>query len=115
VVKAQHILTGKFYAIKLINNIFKDEFAARKLLREIHIQRVLSKMERNIFTIKIFDIITPELDLVKFSTATKPTVNLAPLKSIQGSIPISPMRNYGDSSSGVIMPRNSSFNRKNTS
>ena len=65
VVKAQHIATGKIYAIKLVTKVFKDEFTARKILREIQIQRVFSKMERNIFTTKIFDIITPEIDLSK--------------------------------------------------
>ena len=35
VVKAQHILTGKMYAIKLVTKVFKDEFTARKILREI--------------------------------------------------------------------------------
>jgi serine/threonine protein kinase len=63
VVKAQHIKTGKLYAIKLIKNVFKDEFSARKILREIQILRVFSKMERNIFTTKIFDIITPDMDV----------------------------------------------------
>jgi serine/threonine protein kinase len=35
VVKAQHIATGKIYAIKLVTKVFKDEFTARKILREI--------------------------------------------------------------------------------
>ena len=37
VVKAQHIPTGKIYAIKLVTKVFKDEFTARKILREIQI------------------------------------------------------------------------------
>lgn len=65
VVKAQHKATGKLYAIKLVTNVFKDEFSSRKILREIQIQRMFSKMDRNIFTTKIFDIIAPEIEVSK--------------------------------------------------
>lgn len=39
VYKAKHRITGKIFAIKYLNNVFKDEFTARKILREISIMR----------------------------------------------------------------------------
>ena len=39
VYKAKHRVTGKIFAIKYLSNVFKDEFTARKILREISIMR----------------------------------------------------------------------------
>ena len=47
--------------------MFKDEFSAKKLLREIQILRNLSEMKRNLFTTRLHDIITPEIDKMKKS------------------------------------------------
>ena len=39
VCKAQHKITGKIYAIKLIKDAFKSDYHARKTIREVTILR----------------------------------------------------------------------------
>ena len=60
VIQAKHRKTGKEVAIKLINNIFKNEYDSKKIVREIQILRQFTQMENNGFTTKIYDIITPK-------------------------------------------------------
>ena len=60
VVQAKHRKTGQEVAIKLINNIFKNEYDSKKIVREIQILRQFTQMENNNYTTKIFDIITPK-------------------------------------------------------
>ena len=60
--------TGQFVAIKLIEDIFSDTDVARCVIREINILRKLSKMEGNIFTIKLIDVIVPTTEKRGLST-----------------------------------------------
>ena len=59
VVKAKNRLNNEVVAIKCINDNFEQPYACRKLLREIKIMRKLSKIENNIFTPKLIDVIIP--------------------------------------------------------
>jgi serine/threonine protein kinase len=61
VYKAKHKSTGRLVAIKFLDNVFKDEFTARKMLREISIMRQFSQISGNHFTTKLYDVITPEI------------------------------------------------------
>jgi mitogen-activated protein kinase 1/3 len=57
VVKAQSKTTGQIVAIKLISDIFNNNYNAKKVVREIMIMHQLSKMKENVFTTKLYDII----------------------------------------------------------
>lgn len=59
VVKARAKTTGKTVAIKLIDDVFKNLYSCKKVLREITILRKLSKMPRNVFTTKLYDVLLP--------------------------------------------------------
>ena len=59
VVRAQHKKTGEYFAIKYISNVVKDDYSAKKILREITILRQLTKMKNNVFTSKLYDVIIP--------------------------------------------------------
>ena len=59
VVKAKCRLSGRHVAIKMVENIFCDTYAARCILREVQVMHQLSKMEENIFTVKLRDILLP--------------------------------------------------------
>ena len=65
VYKAKHRITGKIFAIKYLNNVFKDEFTGRKILREISIMRQFSSIQGNHFTTKLFDVITPGINITR--------------------------------------------------
>lgn len=58
-VKARAKHNGKTVAIKLIEDIFKNQYSCKKVLREINILRKLSKMPGNVFTTKLYDIMLP--------------------------------------------------------
>jgi mitogen-activated protein kinase 1/3 len=60
VVKAINRETGKMVAIKHIEGLSKNSYAARKALREVKILRKLSEIEENVFTVKLLEIITPK-------------------------------------------------------
>jgi mitogen-activated protein kinase 1/3 len=60
VVQAKHRKTGTPVAIKLIKNVFKSDYDAKKIIREIQILRQFTQMENNCFTTKIYDIIAPK-------------------------------------------------------
>ena len=60
VLKAQNRKTKELVAIKLMKNIFSDEYSARKTLREIKILRKLSQVPNNLFTTKLLELILPE-------------------------------------------------------
>lgn len=67
--KARAKDSGEIFAIKLIKNVFHDNYHAKKVLREVVIMRQLSKMARNVFTTKLHDVILPcskEEDLETF-------------------------------------------------
>jgi serine/threonine protein kinase len=51
VVAATHILSGKLVAIKLINNVVRNEYETKKVLREIQILRKFTQMKDNHFTV----------------------------------------------------------------
>ena len=57
VVKAVHLQSKKTFAIKHIDNIFKDDYSAKKIVREIQIMRKLSEFKDNGHTVKLHDII----------------------------------------------------------
>lgn len=59
VVRAKHRVTKKEVAIKQIGDAFDHQYSARKVLREIQILRKLTFMRNNVFTTKLFDIVTP--------------------------------------------------------
>jgi serine/threonine protein kinase len=59
VVHAKHRASGKEVAIKLINNLFKNSYDSKKIVREVQILRQLAEMPDNDFTTKIYDIIAP--------------------------------------------------------
>ena len=56
---AKNRKTGEKVAIKLIKDIAKSTYGARKILREIVLLRKLSECPNNIFTVKLLDIILP--------------------------------------------------------
>ena len=62
VVKAIHIPSGQVVAIKLMKNLFKDQYSAKRELSEINILRKLSSVQNNIFTTNIHDIIVTDFD-----------------------------------------------------
>ena len=57
--KAQNLETKEWVAIKWIQNIFKNQYEAKKVIREISILRKLSEIEDNIFTPYVRDMIIP--------------------------------------------------------
>ena len=59
VVAATHISSGKLVAIKLINNVNKNEYETKKVLREIQILRKFTQMKNNHYAVKLYDIIIP--------------------------------------------------------
>ena len=59
VIQAKNRETGQIVAIKLIKNINKNSYAARKVLREIILLRKLSEVKDNIFTVKLLDVFLP--------------------------------------------------------
>lgn len=59
VVKAKCKLSGRDVAIKLIRNIFETASMSRFTLRELQLMDELSKMEGNIYTVKMLDVILP--------------------------------------------------------
>jgi mitogen-activated protein kinase 1/3 len=59
VVQAKHRATGQIVAIKLIEDLFKNSYDSKKIVREIQILRQFTQMANNQFTTKIFDVITP--------------------------------------------------------
>lgn len=60
VVQAKQRKTGRIVAIKLINDIFKNEYDSKKIIREVQILRQFTQMPGNQFTTKILDIIAPK-------------------------------------------------------
>ena len=60
VVQAKHVKTGKIVAIKHLNDIFKNEYDAKKNVREVQIMRQFTSMKNNSFTTKLFDVIVPK-------------------------------------------------------
>ena len=59
VVRAKHRKSGKMVAIKYVADAFDNQYAARKILREVQILRKFSQMKNNVFTTKIYQIIVP--------------------------------------------------------
>lgn len=57
VVQAKNKITGKIVAIKLLQNLFEDEYQTKKIVSEIQILRQLSTMKNNLFTTKLIDVI----------------------------------------------------------
>ena len=51
---------GKIVAIKLIKNVFYDSYSSKKLISEIYILRKLSALKENVYSTKIYDILTPQ-------------------------------------------------------
>jgi len=60
-VSAKNRQTGQKVAIKLIDNIKKSIYSLRKVFREICIMRKLTNMNKNIFTIKLVEIVLPAI------------------------------------------------------
>lgn len=63
VIRAKHVKSSKKVAIKLVQNIYEDDYNARKILREVQILRNLSHMKNNVFSTKLYDVIVPGLDI----------------------------------------------------
>lgn len=59
VVKAKCRKTGRYFAIKLIKDIFTSSSHARTVLRELKVMHELTKIKSNMFTVKVHDIIIP--------------------------------------------------------
>jgi serine/threonine protein kinase len=71
VVKARHRVSNIQVAIKKIDCSFDDLLHMKYVLRELTILRQLSEMEGNEFTIKLYDVIIPEIayeDVMKLKT-----------------------------------------------
>lgn len=48
----------------MMQNVFTDDYEAKKLLSELHSLRKLSSVKQSVFTTKVFDIIIPrDIDL----------------------------------------------------
>lgn len=61
--KAMHVKTGRFVAVKMMKNLFDSQYSAKKLVSEIQILRKLTACPNNVFTTKLYDIIMPEMDV----------------------------------------------------
>lgn len=61
VIKAKHRVNQNVVAIKLLKDLFKDDYASKKVLSEIQILRQLSVMKSNVFTSKLLDVVTPNV------------------------------------------------------
>ena len=57
VVRVKERSTGKEFAIKYIKNVFINETFAKYIAREIEIMTQLSKMENNIYTTRLHEVI----------------------------------------------------------
>ena len=57
VLQAKCKLSKQIVAIKLVNNIFENEYSSTKVIREIKILRKLSQMENNNYTTKLIDLV----------------------------------------------------------
>ena len=62
VVKAIHRQSKKVVAIKLMKNVFKNEYDSKRIVSEIQILRKLSTIKENIYTVKLLDVITSDFD-----------------------------------------------------
>ena len=65
----------------MIGDAFDHQYGARKVLREVHILRALSQAKNNVFTTKLYEILTPGLnvDAFKLKTDDGPSLrNLSP-------------------------------------
>ena len=60
VVKAEHIKTGTVVAIKKIEYNPQDQVAVKHINREIWIMKVLSEINENIFTTKLYEVLYSE-------------------------------------------------------
>lgn len=56
VVKAKHLPTGKYVAIKKVSNVFSNPTDAKRLLREV---QILRKMGRHRNVVKLYDVLEP--------------------------------------------------------
>ena len=61
-VRARHKSNGNEVAIKMIGDAFDHQYGARKVLREVHILRALTQAQNNVFTTKLYEILTPGLN-----------------------------------------------------
>ena len=61
VVKATIKAKNEIVAIKYIADAFDDVHSVKRVYREITILRHLSQMDNNIFTVKLIDVIIPEV------------------------------------------------------
>lgn len=59
VAKAKSLRTGEIVAIKLLTDMCKDSYQAKKLVSEIHILRKLSAVPNNVFTTRLHDLVLP--------------------------------------------------------
>lgn len=74
-VKARHRTSNKEVAIKQIGDAFDHQYSARKVLREIQILRKLTFMKNNVFTTKLYDIITPGFDVTQIDMRPRNSAN----------------------------------------
>jgi len=56
VVKAKHLPSGKYVAIKKVSNVFSNPTDAKRLLREV---QILRKMGRHRNVVKLYDVLEP--------------------------------------------------------
>lgn len=73
--KARHRTSNKEVAIKQIGDAFDHQYSARKVLREIQILRKLTFMKNNVFTTKLYDIMTPGFDLAQVDMRPRNSTN----------------------------------------
>jgi mitogen-activated protein kinase 1/3 len=59
VVKARHIKSGQFVAIKLLKNFMSNYYELKKILREIVIMKHFSAVPWNTHTVKLLQLICP--------------------------------------------------------
>ena len=62
VVKARNLATNDIVAIKLLKNLFKDDYASKKVLSEIQLMRQLTSLQGNVYTSKLLDVVTPDVN-----------------------------------------------------
>ena len=70
-VKARCLKSNQSVVIKLINNLDQSAKIMKRTLREIQILRELSKVQNNIFTARLIDIFTTDLDKHQVDTILK--------------------------------------------
>ena len=57
VILARHRMSRKIYAVKHLENVMQSKIKAKMAVRELQIMAKLSKIEKNVFTTKVHEVV----------------------------------------------------------